>query len=335
MTSVSARKTWPAILALYLSSPIIAELLTGSTPPLAWNNVGGIMITLGLYGSGAILAREIVRRRQLRWENLLILGAAYGVLEEGIAFQSWFNPTWTNIVDAARLWNVNWTLVVIFTIIHMVLSITTPVVIVEAIFPRLAHFPWLGRKGFIAFSIWLIGIVTMTVIIYGFVIFAHQGYAHPSTSYWIAPITFLALLLLGILACFSFPQKTLTVSAPPALWWLRCAGFLGTFGVLMNLYILRMVLSPIFPILLALGMVILSFALIQRWAKRPGWGMEHRLALVSGVMGFFIVFSPVFEFVIPSKNMTGLTLVNGLALGGLVWLARRSAARMKTRIPSA
>lgn len=58
------------------------------------------------------------------------------------------------------------------------------------------------------------------------------------------------------------------------------------------------------------------------------FGNVPRLALTSGVLGFFIVCSPLFEFVIPKKpglNMTGLTLINLLALGGLIWLVRRTA----------
>jgi hypothetical protein len=53
--------TWPAVIALFLLAPLVAELLTGSTPPLAWNNAGGALLTISLCGSGALLAREIVR----------------------------------------------------------------------------------------------------------------------------------------------------------------------------------------------------------------------------------------------------------------------------------
>ena len=81
-------------------------MLAGSTPPLMWNNVGGVILTTGLYGSGALLARELIRRRGLGWSNLALLGAAYGVLEEGLALQSWFNPTWANPPDAARFLGV-------------------------------------------------------------------------------------------------------------------------------------------------------------------------------------------------------------------------------------
>ncbi len=121
------QRTWPAVLTLYLLAPIIAEMLTGSTPPLMWNNVGGVILTTGLYGSGALLARELVRRRELGWGNLALLGVAYGVLEEGMAVQSWFNPTWVDPPDRLRLFEMNWTLALAFTTIHVTLSIMSSV----------------------------------------------------------------------------------------------------------------------------------------------------------------------------------------------------------------
>lgn len=136
-----AQRTWPAVLTLYFLAPNIAELLTGSTPPLMWNNVGDVIVLIGLYGSGALLARELIRSRGLGWGNLALLGVAYGVLEEGIAIQSWFIPTWINPPDRLRFFEVNLTLVLIFTTIHVTLSIMSLIVIAQVLFPRLAERP--------------------------------------------------------------------------------------------------------------------------------------------------------------------------------------------------
>jgi hypothetical protein len=122
----------------------------------------------------------------------------------------------------------------------------------------------------------------------------------------------------------------------PRLWFLRSAGFLGAFAVLLNLFLLRTFLPiPFIPIALILATDLLGIYLVRRWARRPGWGMQHRLALVSGVMGVFIVFSPTFEFVIPNQNMTGLTLANLIALAGLIFLAYRVARYENASIASA
>ncbi|HUY77836.1 MAG TPA: hypothetical protein VMV29_13780, partial [Ktedonobacterales bacterium] len=49
----------------------------------------------------------------------------------------------------------------------------------------------------------------------------------------------------------------------------------------------------------------------------------QRLALASGVMGVFIVFAPIIEFLVRDPAMTGITIANLLALSGLIFLAYR------------
>jgi hypothetical protein len=104
--------------------------------------------------------------------------------------------------------------------------------------------------------------------------------------------------------------------------------------VLINLFVLRTLLPlPLVPIALIVAVDLLSIWIVRRGARRAGWGMRQRLALASGVMGFFIVFSPIFEFLIPSQDMTRLTVANLLALGGLILLARWVARQQGTARP--
>lgn len=195
----------------------------------------------------------------------------------------------------------------------------------EALFPGLAARPWLGRKRATAFTLLLGVLVALLIFSYGLTIYRGKGYDHPPLSYALAPVLFLLFLTLGTFVRIRAAQPT-GIRRPPRLWFLRIAGFLGAFAVLLNLFLLRVILPiPLIPIALILATDLLAIYLVRRWARRPGWGMQQRLALASGVMGVFIVFSPVFEFLIPNQNMTGLTLANLIALGGLIFLAYRVA----------
>src|SRR5260370_33026015 len=60
-----AQRTWLPVLTLYLLAPLIAEMSTGSTPPLMCNTVGGSILTTGLYGSVAVMVRGHARQRVL------------------------------------------------------------------------------------------------------------------------------------------------------------------------------------------------------------------------------------------------------------------------------
>jgi len=67
---------------------LIGEGLSGSTPPLAFLNPAVTLLLACLYGSGALLVRDYARRWQKGWRSILILGAAYGIIEEGIMVRS-------------------------------------------------------------------------------------------------------------------------------------------------------------------------------------------------------------------------------------------------------
>jgi len=86
----------PAV-TLFFLSPVIAELLTGSSPPSEFFTPFGFVLIATLYGSGAILAREVTRRWHKGWFSLVTLGAAYGIFEEGLMVKSFFDPNWVDL----------------------------------------------------------------------------------------------------------------------------------------------------------------------------------------------------------------------------------------------
>ena len=79
---------------LILSAPIVAELLSGSTPFAAFFKLPIFLTYFGFYGCGALIIREIAAHKKMNYINVLLLGAAFGVLEEGILLKSWYDPTW-------------------------------------------------------------------------------------------------------------------------------------------------------------------------------------------------------------------------------------------------
>ncbi len=83
--TLKPQRAWPAILTLFVLAPFTAELLSGSTPILVYfTNPLSFVLNPLLYGCGALLVREVARRRGLGWTGVLWLGAAYGIFEEGV-----------------------------------------------------------------------------------------------------------------------------------------------------------------------------------------------------------------------------------------------------------
>ena len=140
------KRFWPAV-GLFFLSPFVAEYLLGNLPITALFALIGLA---PLYGGGAVLIREFVRRRGWGYPSILVLALAYGVLEEGVTTQSLFNPNYADLrlLDPGHIGFLGigapWTVFVLT--LHTVWSITVPIIVLEAVSKRPRE-PWLGKIG--------------------------------------------------------------------------------------------------------------------------------------------------------------------------------------------
>ena len=131
-----------ALWVLAFLSPIIAELLSGSSPPLEFFNPISFALLLGLYGAGVLVVRELAVMWRLGWMGIIVLGAAYGILEEGVAIKSFFDPFWMDLGglgEYGRYVGTNWVWAVWLTIYHSMISITLPILITWLLYPNLRN----------------------------------------------------------------------------------------------------------------------------------------------------------------------------------------------------
>ena len=88
---LSAIRRYAPAFGLLLLAPWVGEFLLGSSP--IQNLAAALVLLLPMYGGGALLIREVTRRAGRGWPTMLILGAAYGVIEACLIDQSLFNPS--------------------------------------------------------------------------------------------------------------------------------------------------------------------------------------------------------------------------------------------------
>jgi hypothetical protein len=101
-----------------------------------------------LYGGGALMIRELARRRGSGWARIALLSAAYAIVEEGLVLQSMFDPALFNAGDLGGRWlGVNWVWSEWTIGYHIIWSISIPVLLAELLFPARRHQPWLGGLG--------------------------------------------------------------------------------------------------------------------------------------------------------------------------------------------
>jgi hypothetical protein len=137
------------VIALACLAPLIGEVLFGAVPlsllPF------GLLGLVGLYGGGALLVHEIVRSRHLSSWWLVLLGLAYGLIEEGTVVQSLFDQHYRGLdfLGFYGHWaGVNWVWTLFIVPYHAVFSIAIPIALAELIHPERREKPWLGRRGF-------------------------------------------------------------------------------------------------------------------------------------------------------------------------------------------
>jgi hypothetical protein len=328
-------RTWPAALTLLVLSPLVAEVTSGSTPPLLAIQPFALIFLPTLYGISILLVHEIMARRRLGWGNALLLGAAFGVFQEALIVQTWFNyisPASPSHSDA--LYGVPWGTKVDWalhlTLYHAVVSITVPLMLIALFFPRHAPLPWLGPKRIVLLTAWMLLLCGALAVNVAFTQFAKDGYHGPPPIPYLSSIALTALLiLLGVVARFPTPRPNLTRRAP-RLWTARlmCCGCMVLF------FLLSIVLPATkMPVAIEIGLLALVFAWalsrVRSWSARAGWNERHVLSVAIGVIMYFVfIWGPFIEFGLRLPLRTGMTVVNLLLFAALLLFDQRLKRRL-------
>jgi hypothetical protein len=273
MAEPSARRVAPAV-GLFFIAPLVAEFLLGDLPIKL---LGALVILAPMYGGGALLIREIVRRTGRGWPSIFVLAFAYALFEEAFTTQTLFNPNYLHLnlhlLDHAYIAalgiSVWWTIFVLT--LHTVWSISVSIALVEELVPDRATTPWLGRAGLAVTAVlFVLGAAASTALE------IKQDHYVASAAQFV----WACLICAGAVgAAFWLPKRS-TGQAPG--WvpspWLIAAGALAAGSVFMvvpNAWNWWAV-----AIYLALDLAVIAAVLIL--SHREGWGGMHRLALAGG-----------------------------------------------------
>jgi len=188
-----------AAICLFFLAPLTAEYLLGDIP---LSNLGAMVALAPMYGGGAILIRELVRRTQRGWPTFILLALAYALAEEALLTQSLFNPHFMGFHLLAYGYipalgtALPWLIYVLS--IHVIWSMAVPIGLTEALFAPSAQRPWLGRIG--------LGVAILLLLAGGTAVAFFQRNIDP---FRISPAQMgasLILIVLLIIAAFRIPR---------------------------------------------------------------------------------------------------------------------------------
>jgi hypothetical protein len=321
------RVHWPGLITLLLLSPVAAELLSGSAPPAEFLTLVGLLILIPWYGFGAILCRELSIRWQSGLAGLFLLGAAFGIFEEGILIKTFFDP---HAVDLGILrtfgwWaGANWPWMLELTLFHALVSVTLPVLAVSSLWPAERDRPWLSRSAILA----LLGIMVAMALLGWFLLSPAQEWPpfRPGLGQFFgAVVAIVALVLLARRA-----RRHPSPSALTRRWPLFVVG-LGWGLWLLGAWIVAdnsrsALLTMLWTGAMAAGL--LGFAYRRLRALDPV-ALVGAGTLAAGVWLFWLLLAPLQELDNPNRadDTSGMALVSlvGLLLlaGYLVYLRRQ------------
>jgi len=264
------------ILALFILSPVIAELLFGSTPA---SRSSQLIFEALFYGSGVLLIRELARRRKLGWYSIILLGIAFGIIEECILLQSAFNPNFLgNDLSYGRIGGVNWVWAEYIIGYHAVWSITIPILITELIFRERRSQPWLSKTG--------IGITSFIYLLSSFAFYSTfiklSGFTTSLVHYLCAGTLALGLVILSLCLPVKISLTSRMKTPSPIV-----AGIIAFAGSMLWLVLFSLIfrqgagLPALVVELSGLLIVLMLCFLFSGWVNQD-WNDHHRFFLAFG-----------------------------------------------------
>ena len=277
------------ILYFVLLAALLPEAVTGSTPPQGWLNPIQALLNFWLYGTGVLVVREVSLRWKAGWPGILLLGAAYGIVEEGLAVTTFFNPTLPQVGVLGvygRDLGVNWLWAVWLSTFHALVSIATPIFLIEWHWPALKGKRLLSGRGLVL-TIALLALAALTI---NLLVHASSPYQEAGPEY-LAALAAIAILAYAARHWAGGWWERVPMTGPPySVRGYFVVGF-AFIGASFLVYAGGPALGGLPLVSLVQGMILLLIALLAV-RRLVGYGDADVLAFafVAGVVGFFCVF---------------------------------------------
>jgi len=331
---LSIRQRTARIASLIVISPLIAEVLFGST---RLSMLYLLVPQICIYGGAALIIHTLTRHRDK--SIILTLGIAFAIAEECVILQTSVSPPFQHFLFGGApnqsylgLLGINWAYLLWALGYESIWAIVLPIQLTGLIFRDQIETPWIGRNGLV-----IAGIVFL-IPSYGiWYTFTQMGIA-PGLAYE-TPLPLIlaalgAIVLLGIIALVLLPpshverKKELSVPEPRLVGLTAFLLGLPWFSLAILPYLLPLTVTAEVPITIGLGWAALAYYLIRYWSASRAWGDTHRLALCFGALlasmlaGFVINGSVLSPF-----DLIGKIVFNMIAVVLLIILARRVSQR--------
>ncbi|MBO9713625.1 hypothetical protein [Sphingomonas sp.] len=273
---------------LMLLAPLMAEVLPGAT---RFSSIFVFPIEMAIWGGGAVMIRELVRRGRLGWGSIVLLALCLAIAEEFLIQQTSVAPLVIRIqgVEYGRALGINYVYLLWAVVYEAVLVVLLPVMLTEMLFPSRRHAPWLTAIGWVV-HVLLFALAT-PLAWYGWTQVArikvfHQAPYSPPLAFVVGALA--AILVLGFVALGPLRRagspKPLTPPAPTLL----ALGGAAWAALWFGLEVIAFGALPSLPPAMAVGPGLAVCAALATtlpgWSAHSEWSDRHRAWLIAGTM---------------------------------------------------
>lgn len=337
--SPSRRAIAPIAVLIFLA-PVLAELLIGI---VRISNLWLLVPEMAVYGTAAVMIRELVRRQQRGWGTILVLGIAFALVLECVILQTSLTPQFfpAGVDSFGWAFGVQWIWLLAMLGYESVFAIVLPIKLTELIFPDRRNALWLTRRGLvlaaIAFLLSSIGV---------WLLWSRVGLQRYGPSTYQVPLLYVAVALL-ISAAIVFITLRLRPTVRPTRNTNRRAWppwLVGVIAFVFALFWFILIALPyvevpqladaalLIPIVFGLiwGGLAVLFVRYQTGAR--DWRDTHRLALIFGAVLATMLGGVLLVVRAEPSDKLGKLIFDLVALGLFIWFAWRLQHRQSDRI---
>ncbi|MGZ3297455.1 MAG: hypothetical protein ACXU8O_00450 [Asticcacaulis sp.] len=288
----TAKKSWfhnalPA-LTLMVMAPAVAELMAGAT---RLSSAYVFPIEMLIWGSGAVLARFVVRKYRLGWFNLVLLALALAMAEELLIQQTSFAPLVVQIQhqEYGRALGFNYVYFVWAMLYEAILVVCVPVAVTEMMFPSRRDNGWLNIWGIIPLIVLFVPASFMAWygwnIIARHTVFHLEPYRLPQNLAIVSAVVIGAIILLAAgpaRRLLARPAKPAVPPHPLVIAALSVVAMAVIFAIEVLAFGIAPQVPPAIPVVAGVITGALALWLVPAWQASAKWTTWHSIALTFG-----------------------------------------------------
>jgi hypothetical protein len=332
---------WAPALTLIVLAPGIAEVSSGAT---RLSFIFVFFSEMMVWGCGALIIRELVRRWHAGWTSMLLLGLCLSIAEEFLIQQTSLAPLpWVPAPAYGRVWGVNLIYFLFMLGFESVLVVLVPVQLTELIFPARRREPWVKKSGLVITSIVFAVGSFIAWFLWIKIARAKVLYVPPYNPPLLTLLAGVLMIATLSLAAYALRNADTRTAHPPASTSAPSPWIVGIVTLLFGFpwyALMGLVFVPGHHVLLwiavlaATAWAILAYVIAHWFSRSAGWSDIHRWSAVFCASLVCMLAGFLGSATWSRMDLVAKIILNVVSVAAFIWLALKITRRSNQPSPN-